>query len=551
MDISLDNIYVILKIKLMIKYFLYARKSTDEEDRQILSIDSQLRELRNLAEKENLNVIKEFIESKTAKEPGRKIFNEMLSLIEKGEAEGIISWHPDRLARNSIDGGRIIYLVDTGAIKDLKFSTFTFQNNAYGKFMLSIAFGQSKYYVDNLSENVKRGMKEKALRGEYPGWAPLGYLNDLGTHTIMLDEEKAPLVKKLFELYSTGDYSYNDLCKTATKIGLKGKHGKNLAKGNIPYILTNPFYYGVIKFKEELFEGAHVPLMSKQLFDKCQKVMKERSCPTRKKKYTFPFRGYMKCGECGASITAEKKKDRFVYYHCTKRKGKCSQGYIEQKELANQILFSLSKIWINDATKDKIFDYYNRLLDKDENRLEKQRTKMKEELEKIKIMTSKLLDNFLHGVITEEEYKEKKQEFIERKVELKQKLEESKLGGSGWFELSKDVINTCNSISEVYLRRNNKEFSKILKKTGSNFVLKNRQLTFSFIFPFDFISSFSSNSLNSSLYNNYFKKDSSFLGGAVGSFSDIFSDFSSISKNWLGCRDSNPDSRIQSPVPCH
>jgi len=517
----------------MTKYFIYARKSTDEEDRQILSIDSQLRELRNLAEKENLNVIKEFIESKTAKEPGREIFNEMLSLIEKGKAGGILSWHPDRLARNSIDGGRIIYLVDTGAIQDLKFSTFTFQNNAYGKFMLSIAFGQSKYYIDNLSENVKRGMKEKVLRGEYPGWAPLGYLNDLATHTVIIDEEKAPLVKKLFELYSTGNYSYNDLCKTAIKIGLKGKHGKNLAKGNIPYVLTNPFYYGVIKFKEEFFEGAHVPLMSKQLFDKCQKVMKERSSPTRKKKYTFPFRGYMKCGECGASITAEKKKDRFVYYHCTKRKGKCSQGYIEQNELADQILFSLSKIWINNATKDKIFDYYNNLLGGVETKLEKQRTRIKEELEKIKIMISKLLDSYLYGVITEEEYKEKKQEFIERKVELKQKLEKSKLGRSGWFELSKDVINTCNSISEVYQRRNYKELSKILKKTGSNFVLKNRQLTFSHRSPFDFISSFSSKSLNSSLYKNYFKNDSSFLGGAVGSFSDIFSDFSSISKNWL------------------
>jgi site-specific DNA recombinase len=538
--LTLDNIFIIFKIKLMTNYIIYARKSTDEEDRQILSIDSQLRELRNLAEKENLNVIKEFIESKTAKEPGREIFNEMLYLIEKGEAEGIISWHPDRLARNSIDGGRIIYLVDTGAIKDLKFSTFTFQNNAYGKFMLSIAFGQSKYYVDNLSENVKRGMKEKVLRGEYPGWAPLGYLNDLGTHTIIIDEEKAPLVKKLFELYSTGDYSYNDLSKAATKIGLKGKHGKNLAKGNIPDILTNPFYYGVIKFKGELFEGAHVPLMSKQLFDKCQRVMKERSNPTRRKKYTFSFRGYMKCGECGASITAEKKKGRYVYYHCTKRKGKCSQGYIEQKELANQILFSLSKIWINDRTKSKIFDYYNELLEAEENKLEKRRIRIKEELEKIKIMMSKLLDSYLYGVITEEEYKEKKQEFVERKMELKQKLESFKRGKCGWLELSKDVINTCNSISKVYQENDNRELSKILQKTGSNFVLKNRQLTFSHRSPFDFISSFSGGSLNSSLYNNYFKKDSSVLGGAVGSFSDIFSDFSSISKNWLGCRDSNP-----------
>jgi len=514
-------------IKIMSNYFIYARKSTDEEDRQILSIDSQLRELRSLAEKEKLNVTKEFVESKTAKEPGRGIFNEMLALIEKGEASGIISWHPDRLVRNSIDGGRIIYLVDTGAIKDLKFSTFTFQNNAYGKFMLSIAFGQSKYYIDNLSENVKRGMKEKVLRGEYPGWAPLGYLNDLGTHTIILDEEKAPLVKKLFELYSTGNYSYSDLSEAAKKMGLKGKREKDLVKSVIPDILKNPFYYGVFKFKGELYEGAHVPLMGKQLFDKCQEVMEERSSPTRKKKYTFPFRGYMKCGECGASITAEKQKDKYIYYHCTKRKGKCSQKYIEQKELANQILFSLSKIWINDATKSKIFDYYNDLLNKEENKLEKQKAQKKEELEKIKIMMSKLLDSYLPGIITEEEYKEKKQEFIERKVELEEKLEKIEKGQCSWFELSKEVINTCNSISKAYEEKNNEELSKILQKTGSNFVLKNRQLTFSHRSPFDFIS------LNNCISNDYFKKESPFFGRCVGSFENLFSENSKICLEWL------------------
>ena len=139
------------------RYFLYARKSTDDEDRQILSIEAQLTELREFAKKEGLFVYKELVEAKTAKEPGRPIFNVMLSSIEKGEAEAILAWHPDRLARNSVDGGRIIYLIDKGVIKDLKFPTYRLDNNAQGKFMLSIAFGQSKYYIDALSENIKRG----------------------------------------------------------------------------------------------------------------------------------------------------------------------------------------------------------------------------------------------------------------------------------------------------------------------------------------------------------------------------------------------------------
>ena len=146
----MDNINIQTK-----NIFLYARKSTDEPERQVLSIEAQMFELREFAKKEGLNIVREFVESKTAKEPGREIFNDMISRIEKNEAEGILAWHPDRLARNSIDGGRIIYLVDTGKITTLKFPTFWFDPTPQGKFMLSIAFGQSKYYVDNLSENIK------------------------------------------------------------------------------------------------------------------------------------------------------------------------------------------------------------------------------------------------------------------------------------------------------------------------------------------------------------------------------------------------------------
>ena len=143
------------------KFFIYTRKSTDTEDRQVRSIADQLAELRELAKKEQLDVVDVFIEKQTAKIPGRPIFAEMIERIEKGEASGILAWHPDRLARNSIDGGRVIYLVDTGKITDLKFPTFWFDSTPQGKFMLSIAFSQSKYYVDNLSENIKRGHRQK------------------------------------------------------------------------------------------------------------------------------------------------------------------------------------------------------------------------------------------------------------------------------------------------------------------------------------------------------------------------------------------------------
>lgn len=159
------------------------------ENKKVLSIEAQLTELRAYATTEGLNIVEEIVEKQSAKIPGRPIFNTMLSRIEKGEANGIISWNPDRLTRNSVDGGKIIYLLDCGRIVALQFPTFWYENTTQGEFMLNITFGQSKYYIDSLSENVKRGLRQKVRRGEYPGLAPVGYINDPRTKLLRWTEK--------------------------------------------------------------------------------------------------------------------------------------------------------------------------------------------------------------------------------------------------------------------------------------------------------------------------------------------------------------------------
>jgi len=320
------------------KFFLYTRKSTDVEDKQILSIEAQIVELRAYAKQECLEIVEELIEKQSAKIPGRPIFNSMLNRIERGEASGIVCWHPDRLARNSVDGGRIIYLLDCGQLTALKFPTFWSDNTSQGKFMLNIAFGQSKYYVDSLAENTKRGLRQKVRRGEYPCLAPVGYINDVRIKSIVVNKKKSVIIRKAFELYVKNNSRLEDIADFLAKSGISTTGGKRLWRDQVTAILSNPFYYGHFRYVGELYEGKHEPIISKKLFDEAQAVLQERGRPHREPKNNpKAFCGLITCAECGMMITAEIQRDH-VYYRCTKKgKVKCNEPYVREESLDLQI----------------------------------------------------------------------------------------------------------------------------------------------------------------------------------------------------------------------
>lgn len=339
------------------KFFLYARKSTDVEDKQVRSIEDQIAELRVFAKQENLNVVDIFIEKQSAKIPGRPIFSEMLKRIEDGEADGILAWHADRLARNSVDGGRIIYLLDIGKLASLKFPTLWFENTPQGKFMLNIVFGQSKYYVDSLSENTKRGLRQKVKRGEYPGPAPIGYINDSRTKIVVVDRKKSKIIRGAFELYAEGNSRLEDISDFLAQRGILSRGGKRIHKTRATFILSNPFYTGLFRYSKELHEGKYEPIIAKKIFDKVQEVLKQRGRPHHKTKYEpQDFCGLLKCGTCGMSITGEyrvkKQKNGnvhdYIYYHCTKKNKsiKCPELCIRQEELDKQISSQKQNDWL-------------------------------------------------------------------------------------------------------------------------------------------------------------------------------------------------------------
>ena len=326
----------------MTKYFLYARKSTEDEERQVMSIEAQLAELQEYAKRENILISETFIESKSAKKPGREIFNEMMSKVHQSkEPIGLIAWHPDRLARNSVDGGQVIYSIDISKIVSLRFPTFWFEPTPQGLFMLQVAFGQSKYYSDNLSENVKRGIRQKLRRGEWLTKAPFGYVNNPKTRTIEPHPTLSKILVKAFEAYATGKYTLESLGKFLVEYGIESKNRTPVSKANIKRILTNQAYLGLIAHKGEYFEGKFQSILSRATFEAVQEVLTRKAKPRKTKQgHNFPFIGLMTCGQCNSPITAQWAKGKsggiYRYYRCTKKRGTCSQKYIQEKDLAKK-----------------------------------------------------------------------------------------------------------------------------------------------------------------------------------------------------------------------
>ena len=454
------------------KFFIYTRKSTDDKDRQVRSISDQLAELKSLALKEQIDVVDVFVEKQTAKIPGRPVFNEMIERMEKGEASGILAWHPDRLARNSVDGGKIIYLVDTGVISEMKFPTFWFDPTPQGKFMLSIAFSQSKYYVDNLSENIKRGHRNKVKDGIWPQMAPLGYVNK--NRKIVPDENIAPLIKKTFEAYSSGSFTLRQLRDKFNELGLKRKSGKELAVSNYQKLLKNPIYTGLMLYNGEIHEGKHEPIITKKLFDSVQEVMMKKSKPHSKGLKPFLYRGFFRCGECGCFITTETQKGH-NYLRCTKRKNPCSQKYTREEIITSEIQKEIKKVSLPDDwaswmlaenEKDKLVEAQSSTLFADST---------KADISLLDSKIEKLINAYLENALSLDEYRDMKNKLVNEKQLLKEKLSAFEQKANNRFELTEKFLKYNMELAN---EGTNEEKLHLFKKVGSNFLIKDRTVLF-------------------------------------------------------------------------
>ena len=470
------------------KYFLYARKSTDVEDKQVLSIEAQIVELRKYAKDNGLDIVDTIIEKRTAKIPGRPKFNKMLERVSGGEANGILAWHPDRLARNSVDGGQIIYLLDQSLLISLKFPTFWFENTSQGKFMLSIAFGQSKYYVDNLSENTKRGLRQKVRRGECPGRAPLGYINDVRKKTIVADKRRAPLVVEAFELYAQGDKRLQDIADFLASKNIKTDGGLPLKKDQIAKMLTNPFYYGHFRYAGEVHEGKHTPIVKKKLFNEVQAVFEQRRHKrTTKTNTPKPLCGLLRCGSCNMMITGENQIKRqkngnvhyYTYYHCTKKRKntpRCPEPHIRQEVLDEQLSDLLTKYALPGTWHKAL----NTMLDTDEQNAEQTTgvfiAQAQTKIANLQGKLQRLLDSYLDQDIERETYLAKKAELMSEKKTLEEQNSKLTLAANAWVEPMRQWIKQAYDLNRIA-----KSDDLLAKKSlcleifGSNLILKNKK----------------------------------------------------------------------------
>lgn len=479
-----------------IKYIMYLRKSTDAEDRQIQSIENQEKELMQLIKSNNLNVVKVFKEAQTAKKPGRPDYQEMVRLMRSSEADGILCWKPNRLARNPIDGGEIQWLLQQGIVKSLLTPSREYLPTD-NIIMLAVEFGMANQYSLDLSRDVKRGMKAKAEKGWRPHQAPIGYQNDKhaeqGRKRIYVNEQMFPIVRKMWDHPLTGNFSVQQIAKLANdQWGLRTRKGGKLSLSSVYKIFTNRFYYGEFEYAGEIYEGKHRPMITPQEFDRAQQIL-GKAGKARPKHKRLPFTGLIRCATCGCSITCEDKYKyikstgetrRYIYHRCTRHKRDitCHQPPIKHEDLKAQIEEHLEAIAIPKAFLSwaiKVLREQHELEQQDRNTILKNHHKNYQHCVKridalIDLYTSP--DNKNRELLTKDEYQQRKQAVVKEKVAIEAEMRNTEARVSEWLELTEKTFEFA-TYAKVWFEEGNFETkTSILRALGQNFVLKDKKL---------------------------------------------------------------------------
>lgn len=480
-----------------LKYFVYVRKSSEGKDRQALSHEGQLMEIERLIERENLHIVDTYKESKSAHIPdNRPLFNQMLKRIKRGEADGIIAWHTNRLSRNPKESGIVQQLLQDEVIKSIivPYRHFRSDDNAL---LFSIETSEANQYSRDLKVAVKRGLNQKYLLGHPPGMAPLGYLNTKfalrGSNKITVDEERWPIVREGFDMLLSQTFSVREILEVLiTKHGLRTRAGnirggRPLSHSGIYRMFTNPFYCGIFYRNGTLYKGSYKPMLTVEEFDRIQIILGRKGKP-RPKSHRFAFTGLITCGECGSAITACMKQKTlksgelrsYILYHCTRRKNGASEC-TQRKYLPEPILESLiikemheyeihylfRELGISAAKQNnqKVIDKYRGLIEAQET----SEKRVKQEL-------SNLVDLRITNDISQEIYLQKKAEKEELLIRIQSKRDSIKTMTHEWIIEIETRLNFTVDLANRFQKGDLQTKKEMCKDFGRNWTLKDQEL---------------------------------------------------------------------------
>ncbi len=475
------------------KTVLYSRVSSREQEETGYSLPAQEKLLKEYSEKKGFSIAKKFSISESASgQYQRKTFNEMLDYIKENDIKVIICEKVDRLTRNLRDAVCINEWLNENLERQVHFvkegCVLNKDSKSNEKFIWNIKVSVAQYYIDNLSEEVKKGQKEKIAQGWLPTKPPLGYktVGEKGHKIHLIDEEKAPFARKMFELYATSNYSLKKLVQIMYEEGLRTRGGNRLCKGRLAELLTDPFYCGGIRWNNEIYQGKQESLISKELFDKVQSVLHQRTTPKYRKHFTL-FKGLIRCNECGGLITWDTKKGHW-YGFCSRYRN-CSQNkYTRQEKIEEQLLPYFEQItiknerladWVKKALKESHQDeieYHNKSLDE-----------LNRHYEQIQNRLNMLYDDKLDGKIDPNFYEQKFKQYTQEKETITASIEKQSKAQTKYFELGVNIFELSQKAKEIYQKAQIEQKRILLSLVFSNLRLNAGEISTNYTKPFEIL----------------------------------------------------------------
>ncbi len=460
---------------------IYARVSSKDQEKEGFSIPAQLKLLREYAVKNGIKILREFVDVETAKTAGRKQFGEMVRFFQQHpECRMVVVEKTDRLYRNFHD---CVTLEDLGVEIHLpkEGQVISKESKSQAKLVHGIQLVIARNYIENLREEVKKGMREKASQGIYPSRPPLGYTNNKLNHTIEIDSENAVIAKRIFELYASGNYSLAALRNT-----IRAEIGKAFQKGYLHKLLKNTFYSGFFTWDGQQYKGTHELIISPALFSQVQAVLHGHNRP-KYRKHDFPFVGLLSCAHDNCMVTAEIKKKKYVYYHCTGYKGKCALPYMREEELGQRLGKVLQDIYIPDDVLAQIQDALTKYEKNSQGEKKAQMERLQQRLSSVRHRIDQAYLDKLDGKIAEDFWQRKTTEWQLEEQQILMAMQGLQEANPDQLLTAKRTLELANKAYFLYVTQNPAEQAKLLKMVLSNCKTDGVSLYPTYRKPFDVI----------------------------------------------------------------